>query len=86
MKGEKIVPAGNRKRKNLEGNNETKKVSSEKMTIKEIEEELGFDKAKPIEMSPSEEVDFVKKGDYFNSWYEEELRAYYEKLKEKRNN
>ncbi|MBO8129760.1 MAG: hypothetical protein H0Z39_11310 [Peptococcaceae bacterium] len=46
-----------------------------KLTVKEMEKALGFDKVKPIELSPSDARQFEEKGDPFKDWYEEELRT-----------
>jgi len=50
-------------------------------SVEEIEKELGFDKVRPISVSPSDEKDMLEKGDCFKDWYEEELRAYYDRQK-----
>ncbi|WP_242250058.1 hypothetical protein [Bacillus cereus group sp. BfR-BA-01324] len=49
-----------------------------KLSIEEIEKELGFDKIKPIHPSPSHAKDMEQENDVFQKWYEEELRKLYE--------
>jgi hypothetical protein len=51
------------------------------LSVEEIEKELGFDKVRPIYASPSDEKDMLEKGDCFKDWYEEELKAYYDRQK-----
>jgi hypothetical protein len=48
------------------------------LSIKEIESYFGFDKVKPISLTPSDEKDMTEKGDCYNKWYEEELRKLYD--------
>lgn len=79
------MPAGNKKRYGqIKRNKKTENLTPRRLTVREIEEELGFDKVKPIAVSPSDETDMKKKDDYFQTWYEEELRAYYKKQKNKK--
>jgi hypothetical protein len=52
--------------------------SQSKPTVKEIESYFGFDKVKPIVLSPADDKDEIKKGDCFKDWYEDELRRFYE--------
>ncbi|WP_018250372.1 hypothetical protein [Orenia marismortui] len=56
--------------------------SSKKKTIEEIEKELGFDKIEPVQLTPSDAKAMEEDGDYFDEWYEEELREFYEKIKD----
>jgi hypothetical protein len=49
-----------------------------KSTIKEIESYFGFDKIKPIVLSPADDADEIEKGDVYKDWYEDELRKLYE--------
>lgn len=51
-----------------------------KLTIQEIEKELGFDKVQPITLTPSDTKEFEEKNDPFRKWYEDELRKFYESL------
>jgi hypothetical protein len=60
---------------------EVKPTMEEKLTILEIEQILGFDKIKPIYVSPGEQADIDEEGDVFREWYEQELREFYERNK-----
>lgn len=55
-------------------------ATMKKLTIQEIEKELGFDKAQPIVLTPSDTKEFEEKNDPFRKWYEDELRKFYESL------
>lgn len=52
--------------------------NAQSISIKDIEGVLGFNKCKPISLTPSDEKVKNEEGDYFRDWYEEELRRIYE--------
>jgi hypothetical protein len=55
-------------------------ATMKKLTIQEIEKELGFDKVQPIALTPSDTKEFEEKNDPFRKWYEDELHKFYENL------
>lgn len=52
-----------------------------KLSVKEIERELGLDRIKPLPATESDQRELQGKPNPFDDWYEEELRALYEKIK-----
>ena len=54
---------------------------SDKLTVDQMEQELGLDKIQPITLTPSEENIMIEEEDYFQDFYEEELRAIYGRSK-----
>jgi hypothetical protein len=47
------------------------------LSISEIEGILGFDKIKPVTLTPSEEAQLEEEGEVFERLYEEDLRDYF---------
>ncbi|EGW37897.1 hypothetical protein [Desulfosporosinus sp. OT] len=54
---------------------------SDKLTVDQMEQELGLDKIQPVTLTPSEENVMIEEEDYFQDFYEEELRAIYGRSK-----
>ncbi|MHB1651876.1 MAG: hypothetical protein ACYCVD_05270 [Desulfitobacteriaceae bacterium] len=54
---------------------------SDKLTVDQMEQGLGLDKIQPITLTPSEENIMIEEEDYFQDFYEEELRAIYGRSK-----
>jgi hypothetical protein len=52
---------------------------SKRLSVEEIEKKLGIDQTKPIQLTPSDEVDMKSKDDDLKDWYEDELREFYER-------
>jgi hypothetical protein len=52
-------------------------AKKKELSIAEIESYLGFDKVKPITLSPSDQKVKESEGEYFKEWYETELRRLY---------
>ncbi|ODA38878.1 hypothetical protein [Desulfosporosinus sp. BG] len=54
---------------------------SDKLTVDQMEQELRLDKIQPVTLTPSEEKVMIEEEDYFQDFYEEELRAIYGRSK-----
>jgi hypothetical protein len=53
--------------------------AEESVSIKEMETCLELNKINPIILSPSDAKDQAKNDDYFQDWYEDELRRIYKR-------
>lgn len=54
------------------------RYTMQKKSINEIAKELGLENTMPIALSKDDQEDVDAKGDTFRSWYEEEMREFYE--------